>query len=111
MLRTLLHHHPIAGRCALCKLVAALAAIPSEQAYFGGDYSMSVTTEEMLEWCQVLLNVDGRRPKLSLDELWPRFRVCLRCPNCLAEPRSWCAVTSMPSRAQKSAKATFDCAR
>jgi phosphoglycerate kinase len=23
----------------------------------------------MLEWCQVLLNVDGRRPKLSLDEL------------------------------------------
>ena len=30
---------------------------------------MSVTSEAMLEWCQVLLNVDGQRPKLSLDEL------------------------------------------
>jgi phosphoglycerate kinase len=30
---------------------------------------MSVTSESMLQWCRVLLNVDGRRPKLSLDDL------------------------------------------
>lgn len=34
---------------------------------------MSVTSEAMLEWCQVLLNVDGRRPKLSLDQLLARI--------------------------------------
>ncbi|MBI3839604.1 MAG: phosphoglycerate kinase [Planctomycetia bacterium] len=29
---------------------------------------MSVTAEKMLSWCQVLLNVDGRRPKRTLSE-------------------------------------------
>lgn len=34
---------------------------------------MSVTAEAMLKWCQVLLNVGGCRPKLSLDELLARI--------------------------------------
>ena len=29
---------------------------------------MAVTAESMLDWCQVLLNVDNRRPRLSLSE-------------------------------------------
>jgi hypothetical protein len=50
-----------------CKLVAALTTILGGLAFVGLFHVRNYRSDA--QGCQVLLNVDGRRPKLSLDEL------------------------------------------
>ena len=45
---------------------------------------MSITPEQMLDWCQRVLDVDGKRPQRSLEELLqsiPRIDTLADVPN------------------------------
>ena len=79
--------------------------------FLEGFRTMAVTTESMLAWCEILLGCSRATLDKPWPIIWPPSLVSPRWPICPPARRCWSAATSTPSRAPRSARETFACAR